>query len=79
MALEIVNQGFPIGADHLPRLFERFYRVDESRTRDFGGTGLGLAIAKAIMQMHGGMVIVSNSPEGKIRFALLFPSRAKVH
>ena len=79
VALEIVNQGFPIGPDHLARLFERFYRVDESRTRDFGGTGLGLAIVKAIMQMHGGLVTVSSSPEGHIRFALLFPLSARVH
>lgn len=69
----VENQGVDIPPDHLPRLFDRFYRVDRSRGRGDGGSGLGLAITKAIAQSHGGRVEV-RSEGGITRFALSLPA-----
>ena len=60
--VSVADTGIGIPFKDLPRIFERFYRVDDARTREQGGTGLGLAIVKHIVQLHGGNVSVSSEP-----------------
>jgi two-component system phosphate regulon sensor histidine kinase PhoR len=67
-----------IAQKHLPRLFERFYRVDKARSRKLGGTGLGLAIVKHIAQAHGGNVSVESELERGSTFTLHLPLEQKV-
>ena len=72
--IEVRDTGIGIGREHLPRLAERFYRVDGSRSRDTGGTGLGLSIVKHVMQRHGGTLAVDSEPGVGSRFRLLLPA-----
>jgi two-component system phosphate regulon sensor histidine kinase PhoR len=73
--LEVIDTGIGITAEHLPRIFERFYRVDKNRSRELGGTGLGLAIVKHVAQAHGGRVEVKSFPGRGSTFVLIIPSR----
>jgi two-component system, OmpR family, phosphate regulon sensor histidine kinase PhoR len=70
--LSVKDTGVGIPSDHIPRIFERFYRVDSDRSRSLGGTGLGLAIVKHIIEAHGSSILVESIPgEGSVfRFAL---------
>jgi len=69
----VEDQGWGIGSEHLPRIFERFYRVDKSRSRELGGTGLGLAIVKHIVQAHQGSVSVESEPGKGSKFFIYLP------
>jgi len=73
VSCSIEDNGMGISKKHLPRLFERFYRVDKSRSREQGGTGLGLAIVKHIVQAHGGQVTVDSTPGKGSTFTIHLP------
>lgn len=80
LVLEVRDTGAGIAAEHLPRLTERFYRVDRSRSRESGGTGLGLAIVKHVMQRHGGGLAITSELGQGSSFKLQFPAgRWKLH
>ena len=73
LKISVKDNGIGIPANHLERLFERFYRVDKSRSRKNGGTGLGLSIVKHIAQVHGGSVEVESTPNKGSSFYIYFP------
>jgi two-component system phosphate regulon sensor histidine kinase PhoR len=70
----VVDEGVGIAAEHLPRLTERFYRVDRSRSRETGGTGLGLAIVKHVAQRHGAELSIASTPGQGSTFSIRFSS-----
>jgi two-component system phosphate regulon sensor histidine kinase PhoR len=72
----VSDSGIGIEPQHLPRLFERFYRVDKARSRELGGTGLGLSIVKHIVRAHGGEVRVESEPGNGSSFFFTVPAAA---
>jgi two-component system phosphate regulon sensor histidine kinase PhoR len=73
VVLTVADRGPGIPEAELPRIFERFYRVDRSRTRDPGGTGLGLAIVKHLVELHGGRVSAANRDGGGTIVSVVLP------
>ena len=73
VSIDVVNQGDGIAAKHLPRLTERFYRVDKARSRQMGGTGLGLAIVKHIISRHRGRLDIHSELGQQTIFSVQFP------
>ncbi|HLY23184.1 MAG TPA: ATP-binding protein [bacterium] len=73
VTISVADTGIGISPEHLPRIFERFYRVDRSRSRALGGTGLGLSIVKHIATSHGGEVEVQSVEGQGTRFTLVLP------
>jgi two-component system heavy metal sensor histidine kinase CusS len=76
IVVEVADTGSGIAAEHLPKIFDRFYRVDPARSGHSEGTGLGLAIVKSIMELHGGSVAVRSEVGKGTVFTLRFPVHA---
>jgi len=74
LELVVRDNGPGIQGEHLPHLFEPFYRSDPSRTRKYGGAGLGLAITKSIVELHGGMIRAESSPGEGSAFYVWIPT-----
>jgi two-component system phosphate regulon sensor histidine kinase PhoR len=77
IALSVSDTGAGISREHLPRIFERFYRADPSRSRDEGGTGLGLAIMKHLVEAHGGRVAAESTLGRGTTITAWFPVRVR--
>ncbi|MEU9759654.1 HAMP domain-containing sensor histidine kinase [Streptomyces sp. NPDC047987] len=74
IAVAVTDDGAGVPSDERERIFERFVRLDDARTRDEGGAGLGLAIARDVAARHGGRLTVGDAPEGGARFELWLPA-----
>lgn len=75
--IEVSDTGVGISAEHLERLFDRFYRTDKARSRDKGGTGLGLSVVKSILNAHGSEIYVESTPGKGSKFFFYLPPDAK--
>ena len=72
--VRVRDHGPGLAAEDLPRVFERFYRADPSRTRRTGGSGLGLAIVRAVVEHHGGRALLENHPAGGAQALVILPT-----
>jgi len=72
--VSVTDTGVGISPEHLPRVFERFYRVDPARSRDDGGTGIGLAVARSIVEAHGGRIVAKSDPGHGSAFTFDLPA-----
>jgi two-component system phosphate regulon sensor histidine kinase PhoR len=77
--LSVEDSGDGIEERHIPRLTERFYRVDNARSRETGGTGLGLAIVKQVMLRYGGELSIKSKPGVGTTFSCSFPQSLQLH
>lgn len=75
----VTDTGEGIAAEHIPRLTERFYRIDRSRSRETGGTGLGLAIVKHVLTRHGARLEILSTPGKGSTFSVIFPAQRIQH
>jgi two-component system OmpR family sensor kinase len=73
IAISVSDNGPGVSDEDLSRLFDRFYRVDPSRSRENGGTGLGLSIVAAIVRSHGGQIIASHTQGGGLTMTVVLP------
>ncbi|XJZ26853.1 ATP-binding protein [Bacillota bacterium Lsc_1132] len=78
MIIRIKDQGKGIPAEDLPRIFDRFYRVDKSRARSLGGSGLGLSIVKQLVEAHGGMISATSTPTSGTTFSIIVPKENRL-
>ncbi len=75
--LTVNNTKSPIPEEELEQVFEQFYRVEKSRSQEFGGCGLGLTIVREIIRLHGGQVSLKNEPPDKISLSIILPHSFK--
>jgi two-component system OmpR family sensor kinase len=73
IAVSVSDNGPGVSDEALHRLFDRFFRVDPSRSRENGGTGLGLSIVAAIVRSHGGQILASHTPDGGLTMTVVLP------
>jgi two-component system OmpR family sensor kinase len=73
IAISVSDNGPGVSDEALQRLFDRFFRVDASRSRENGGTGLGLSIVAAIVRSHGGQIVASHTPGGGLTMTVILP------